>query len=155
LEQKLAKSEQKASELNDKLLRSLAEIENVRRRSREEVEKASNYAISNFVTDLVVVAENFFMACDNTPKEHMDSSQEVKNFVLGIEMTKNELMKILQKNKVKRIFPLDEQFDHNFHEAISRVESEKAENTIVQVIQAGYSIGDRLIRPALVVVSGA
>ncbi len=68
-------------------------------------------------------------------------------------MTKRELMKVLEKNQIKRIFPLGEQFDHNLHEAISHIESEKEAETILQVMQAGYTISDRLIRPALVVVS--
>lgn len=153
LQQKLLKSEEKASQLNDKLLRALAEIENVRRRSREDLEKANNYAISGFVSELVLVAENFFLACNNMPKEEMESSDKVKNFALGVDMTKKELMKILEKNKVKRIFPLNEQFNHDFHEAISQVESDEDEGVVVNVIQAGYSLGDRLLKPALVTVS--
>ncbi len=153
LEQKLIKEQEKSAMLNDKLLRTLAEIENVRRRAKEDVEKTSNYAISGFVSDLVVVAENFFMACENMPKKEMDSSAEVKNFVIGVDMTKKELMKILEKNKVMRVFPLGENFDHNLHEAISQVDSEEQEGKVVQVIQAGYKIGNRLIRPALVGVS--
>lgn len=153
LQEKLIAEQQKSSQLNDKLLRSLAEIENIRRRSKEDIEKANNYAISNFVSDLSVVAENFFLACDNMPKEEMESSQKVKNFAIGVDMTKKELIKIFEKNKVTRIFPLNQDFDHNLHEAVSQSESEGEENKVLQVIQAGYKIGDRIIRPALVVVS--
>ncbi len=153
LQQKLTQSEQKAAELNDKLLRSLAEIDNVRRRSREEIEKTSKYAVSGFVSDLVVVSENFFLACENLPKDTADKCPQTKSFVDAVEMTKKELVKIFDKNQVRRIFPLNEKFDHNFHEAVANVEAPQEEGDVIQVIQAGYAIGERLIRPALVVVS--
>ncbi|HLD76620.1 MAG TPA: nucleotide exchange factor GrpE [Rickettsiales bacterium] len=153
LQQKLQESEEKNIHTNEKLLRSLAELDNVRRRANEELEKASKYAITKFVGDLIVVAENFFLACDNLPQEKMDECPKTKNFVDAVMMTKRELLKILEKNQVKRAFPLDQQFDHHFHEAISHIESEKEEGIVLQVMQAGYIIGERLIRPALVVVS--
>lgn len=153
LQQKLQESEVKIRDLNNKLLRSLAESENVRRRSREEIEKTSNFAISGFASDLVVVAENFFLACDNMPKEDESTSNEVKSLILAVKMTKNELIKTLEKNKVKRVFSLNEQFDHNIHEAVSHVQSDKPEGEVIQVVQAGYLLGSRIIRPSLVVVS--
>lgn len=151
--EKIAELEQKNSELNDRLLRALAEVDNVRRRSREEIDKSSKFAISGFVGDLVLVVENFFLACDNLPKEEVEKNSATKNFADAVLMTKKELIKILEKNQVKRIFPLNEKFDHNFHEAVSHVESEVEEGSVIQVVQAGYSINDRLIRPALTVVS--
>jgi molecular chaperone GrpE len=150
---KIAELEQKNSEANDKLLRALAELENVRRRSREEIEKSAKFAISNFASDLVLVAENFFLASDNAPQQEIEKNQEIKNYANAVEMTKKELIKVLEKNQVKRIFPLNEKFDHNFHEALAQVESAAEEGTVVQVIQAGYSIANRLIRPALVGVA--
>ena len=152
-EAKIAELEQKNKELNDKLLRTFAELENTRRRSREDLEKSAKYAISNFASDLVVVAENFFMASENAPKEEIEKTPEIKNYADAITMTEKELMKILEKNQIKRIFPLNEKFDHNFHEAIAQVESESEVGIVVQVIQAGYSIAGRLIKPALVGVS--
>jgi molecular chaperone GrpE len=153
LEEKIAELEQKNSELNDKILRCLAELDNVRRRSREEIEKASKFAISNFVGDLVVVAENFFLASENAPKAEIEKNPAIKNYADAIAMTEKELLKVLEKNQVKRIFPLNQKFDHNFHEAIAQIESESEEGLVVKVIQAGYSIADRLIRPALVGVA--
>lgn len=153
LAQELQKERQKSAELNNKLLRALAEIENVRRRAKVDLEKSNSYAISSFVSELVVVAENFFLACDNLPKDAMEKDNEVKNFVMGVDMTKKELMKILEKNKVKRVYPMGEQFNHDLHEAVSKVESDEEEGVVVQVVQAGYVIGDRLIRPALVGVA--
>jgi len=153
LNQKIAELENKLSEANDKILRSLAELDNQRRRAREELEKAHKYAITNFVGDLVTVVENFFMASDNAPKQEIEASPTIKNYALAIDMTHKELLKILEKNGVKRIYPLNQDFDHNFHEAIANIESEAKEGSVIQVIQSGYAIGDRLIRPALVGVA--
>jgi molecular chaperone GrpE len=153
LEEKIAELEQKNSDLNDKLLRTLAELDNVRRRSKEEVEKTARFAISGFVGDLVVVAENFFLASENAPKDEIEKNPAIKNYADAIVMTEKELLKILEKNQVKRIFPLNQKFDHNLHEAIAQLDSEAEEGTVVQVIQAGYSISERLIRPALVGVA--
>ncbi len=153
LEQKIKELEEKLVESNDKLLRMAAELENTRRRSREEIEKINKYAISNFASELVLPIETFFLVCDNAPKEQIEKSPEVKHFADAVDMTRKELIKILEKNQVQRIFPLGEKFDHNFHEAISHIESEKDEGEVLQVVQAGYKISDRLIRPALVVVA--
>jgi molecular chaperone GrpE len=142
-------------DLNDKLLRSLADLDNSRKRAREEMEKTSKYAISNFASDLVLVVENFFLATDNAPIEEIEKSPAIKNFADAIVMTKKELVKILEKNSITRIYPLGEKFDHHFHEALAQVESEGEEGIVVQVIQAGYKIADRLIRPALVGISKA
>lgn len=155
LQVKVDNLEKEKTDLNNKNLRLLAEIDNLRRRSSEELEKSAKYAISNFASDLVSSVENFFLASANAPKEEISKNAEIKNYALAIEMTEKELMKVLNKHGIKRIFPLNEDFDHNFHEAISRIESDLEENKIAQVIQAGYSINERLIRPALVAVSKA
>jgi molecular chaperone GrpE len=155
LEEKVAELEAKNLDLNDKLLRTLAELENTRRRSKEELEKSARFAISNFVADLVVVAENFFLSSENAPKDEIQKVTSIKNYHDAIVMTEKELMKILEKNQVKRIYPLNEKFDHNLHEAIAQIESEAEEGVVIQVIQAGYSIAGRLIRPALVGVAKA
>jgi molecular chaperone GrpE len=154
---KISELENKITDLNDKLLRTLAEIDNVRRRSREDVEKASKYAVSGFASDLVVVVENFFLAADNAPLQEIEKCAATKNFFNAIEMTKKELVKVLEKNQIKRIYPLNEKFDHNFHEAIAHLDrtegSSAEEGDVIQVVQAGYSVSDRLIRPALVGVA--
>ena len=155
LKNKIIELEQKLSEQNDKFLRTLAELDNVRRRAREENDKTAKFAIANFAGDLVTVAENFFMASENAPKDEIEKNPAIKNYALAIEMTEKELLKVLEKNQVKRIYPLNQDFDHNFHEAIANIESEAKEGSVVQVIQAGYSIADRLIRPALVGVAKA
>jgi molecular chaperone GrpE len=155
LKNKIIELEQKISDQNDKFLRTLAELDNVRRRAREENDKTAKFAIANFAGDLVTVAENFFMASENAPKDEIEKNPAIKNYALAIEMTEKELLKVLEKNQVKRIYPINQDFDHNFHEAIANIESEAKEGSVVQVIQAGYSIADRLIRPALVGVAKA
>ena len=150
---KIKEIEQKNSDLNDQLLRTLAELDNTRRRSREELEKANKFAIANFVNELVIIVENFLMASENAPNDEIEKIPSIKNYAIAINLTKNELLKILEKNQVRRIYPLNENFDHNLHEAISSVESDGQEGIVLQVIQAGYEISNRLIRPALVVVS--
>ncbi len=151
---KIAELEEQNKNLNDKFLRLAAELDNTRRRSREEVEKASKYAVSNFAGDLVLVVENFYLASDNLPVEEIEKSAAIKHFVEAMVMTKKELTKTLEKHSIKRIYPLNEKFDHNFHEAISQVPAGEGEESgvVKQVIQAGYTIGERLIRPALVAV---
>jgi len=150
---KIKEIEQKNSDLNDQLLRTLAELDNTRRRSREELEKANKFAIANFVNELVIIVENFLMASENAPNDEIEKIPSIKNYAIAINLTKNELLKILEKNQVRRIYPLNENFDHNLHEAISSVESDGQEGIVLQVIQAGYEISNRLIRPALVAVS--
>jgi molecular chaperone GrpE len=150
---KIKEIEQKNSDLNDQLLRTLAELDNTRRRSREELEKANKFAIANFVNELVIIVENFLMASENAPNDEIEKIPSIKNYATAINLTKNELLKILEKNQVRRIYPLNENFDHNLHEAISSVESDGQEGVVLQVIQAGYEIANRLIRPALVAVS--
>jgi molecular chaperone GrpE len=152
---KIVDLEKAIIDLNDKLLRSLADLDNSRKRAREEMEKTSKYAIANFASDLVLVVENFFLATDNAPNEEIEKSPTIKNFADAIVMTKKELVKVLEKNSVTRIYPLGEKFDHHFHEALTQIESEGEEGIVVQVIQAGYKIADRLIRPALVGISKA
>ena len=155
LKNKIIELEQKISDQNDKFLRTLAELDNVRRRAREENDKTAKFAIANFAGDLVTVVENFFMASENAPKDEIEKNPAIKNYALAIEMTEKELLKVLEKNQVKRIYPINQDFDHNFHEAVANIESEAKEGSVVQVIQAGYSIADRLIRPALVGVAKA
>ncbi len=140
------------NEQNDKILRSLAEIENLRRRSAEDLEKTSKYAISKFASELVLVVENFYLAVDNMPVDEIEKSEKLKNFATGITMTQQEMIKIFERNGIKRINPINEAFDHNYHEAIAQVEGDGEAGIIKKVIQAGYSVHDRLIRPALVEV---
>jgi molecular chaperone GrpE len=143
-------------ELADKSLRIYAELQNYQRRSKEELEKSIKFASNNFIGDLIPTIENFFLACENASELTNSQIKEVKSFFDAIEMTKKELVKTLEKHMVHRIYPLQQSFDHNLHEAISQVPSnDHPEGTIINIIQAGYKIHERLIKPAMVVVTKA
>lgn len=154
---KIKELEDKILILNDKLLRAVAETENVRRRGVEETSKAHKYAISNFAKDLILTVDNLFLAADNLPKEVLEINKQFKDFADAVLMTKNELLKTLEKHQIKRINPVNERFDLNYHEAISSQQINEGEDiedgTITKVFQAGYVIADRVIRPALVSVA--
>ncbi|MBL6664778.1 MAG: nucleotide exchange factor GrpE [Rickettsiales bacterium] len=152
-DEKIKKLEEDLAKANDRALRALAELENNRKMAKIELEKTVKFAISKFVNDIIVVSENFFLAGNNAPKEDLEANDNLKNYFNAISMTESELMKALEKNGVKRINPLGEKFDHNLHEALSQIDSEEEQGTVVQVVQAGYSLNDRLLKPALVVVS--
>ena len=141
-------TEENAS-LKDKLLRSLAEVENTRRICEEEKSKPVKFAITNIAKDLIGIMDNFYLAFNNLNNNKSD----LESFSKGIELNFNEFKKVFEKNNIKRIFPLDEEFNPTFHEAISQVESDKTSGTVIEVLQAGYLLNDRVIKPALVVVA--
>jgi len=137
-------------ELKDKLLRTTAELQNVIKRNQEELDKAYKFAITNFAKDLVNTMENLYSALDNLPKEEVQNNEKFKNFADGVALTYNELKKTFEKHNIKRINPIGQKFDPNYHQAVVEIPSDAKEGTVVQVIQAGYTINDRLLRPALV-----
>lgn len=146
---------EKLEKLNDQLLRTLAENQNLRRRARKDVEDAHNYAIGKFVKDLLAVADNFERALELVG-EDVDGDSKFKPFVEGIELTHKELQNVFEKHSVEKHMPLGEQFDHNFHQALFDVPaSDKPSGTVVQVVQPGYSLNNRLLRPAMVGVAKA
>lgn len=139
--------------LKESLMRTLAELDNTRRRSVEENEKTAKYAIGKFAEDLIPVMENMYLAFDSVKDNNFDGNKEAKNFFEGVRLTHNELKKAFERSGVVRIFPMDDEFDPELHDAITQVESDKPEGMIVQVMQAGYKIKDRLLRPAMVGVA--
>lgn len=146
--------EARLGELKDQLLRSMAETENVRRRAARDVEEAGKYAVSNFARDMITVGENLFLALQNIPEEAREEEGVVKALADGVEMTFRELLGIFEKHGIHRIDPVGEKFDHNLHQAISQVEDPTKEpGTVMQVVQAGYTLQGRLLRPAMVVVT--
>lgn len=154
LESLKADYDAKLKEMKDQLLRAVAETENVRRRAARDVEETGKYAVSGFARDMITVAENMFLAIDNIPEEARKEEGLLKTLSDGVDMTLRELLNVFEKQGIQRINPLGEKFDHNKHQAVSQVEDpEKEPNTILHVMQAGYIIGDRLLRPAMVVVS--
>jgi molecular chaperone GrpE len=140
--------------LKDQSLRALAEVENIRRRAEREQADTSKYAVSKFAGDLVSVLENLMRATSSITEEQRESSPVFKNLAVGVEMTQQELLSIFEKYGIRRIDPLGQKFDHQLHQAVAQTASADAETgTVVQVLQAGYVIHDRLLRPAMVGVA--
>ncbi|MBO4957004.1 MAG: nucleotide exchange factor GrpE [Rickettsiales bacterium] len=144
---------QKLTEENEslkaKVLRSLAEVENTRRICEEEKSKTMKFAITNFSKDLINIMENFYLAFGNLEK----NTDDLESFIKGTELNFNEFKKIFEKNNIKRIYPVGEMFNPDFHDAISQIESDTETGTVIEVLQAGYTLNDRVIKPALVIVA--
>jgi len=141
-------------ELKDQLLRALAETENLRRRAARERDEAAKYAIANFARDVVGLADDLGRALDNVPDDLRGGGGPAGTLIEGIEMTRRNLQAALERHGITRIDPMSEKFDHNLHEAMFEVETGDIEpGTVVQVIQFGYRIHDRLLRPARVGVA--
>lgn len=149
--------EQKDAELatlKDQALRALAETENTRRRSERELADMSKYAVTGFARDLVGVLENLQRALDAIPAELKETQPAVANLAVGVDMTLKELLSVFARHGIKRIDPMGQKFDHNFHQAVAQVDAPDAvPGNVVQVMQAGYVIHDRLLRPAMVAVA--
>lgn len=152
--EELRELQQQVKELKDQCLRAYAETENLRKRSDRELVEARKFSISSVVQDLVNVIESLYQSTDHISEEDK-KNEKVKKIVEGIELTRKELMTVLSKYKVKRIQPeLGDVFDHNFHQALSQSPDDNyPKNTVIKVIRAGYLIEDRLVKPALVMVS--
>jgi molecular chaperone GrpE len=144
-----------SAENKDKLLRTLAEMENLRRRTDREVADARLYGISNFARDILAVADNMdraLAALDAELREKADAG--LKALLDGVELTERELLKVLEKHGVKKFEPLGEKFDPNLHQAMFELpDPSRPAGTVAQVIQPGYMIGERVLRPALVAVA--
>lgn len=151
----LAALKAEAAEFRDRMLRALADAENTRRRAEREKLEASQYAISKFARDILAVADNFQRAIEACPKEARDSaSPQVKAVIEGVEATERQLLATLERHGVKPIDTSDGRFDPNLHQAIAEVPGHgKPPGSIVNVVQVGYVIGDRLLRPAMVTVA--
>ena len=148
--------EEEIAELKDKLLRSLAENENLIRRARKDREDASKYAASNFARDMLGVADNLHRAMAAVPAELRKGDDATKAFLEGVDLTGRELLSALERHNIKKISPLGEKFDHDRHEALFEVPtSDAAPGTVVQVLEDGYIIHDRLLRAARVGIAKA
>ena len=147
--------EDQISELRDRLLRAMAELENTRKRAERDREEASKYAVTGFARSVLTVADNLRRAIESVPDEAREN-ETIKTLLDGIELTERELLKVFEQQGIKSIDPLGEKFDHNFHQAMFEVESTGQPNgTVVQVIEAGYVIAGRLLRPAMVGIAKA
>jgi molecular chaperone GrpE len=144
-----------AAEFKDRLLRTLAEMENLRKRTEREVADSRQYGVANFARDLLVVADNTRRALETlTPEMRAGAQAGVKAFIDGVELTERELLKALEKNGVRQFTPQGEKFDPNLHQAIFEVpDATVPAGSVAQVVQPGYMIGERVLRPALVGVS--
>jgi molecular chaperone GrpE len=142
-------------ELKDRMLRTLAEMENLRRRTEREVADARSYAVTNFARDVLTVADNVRRALDSVPAEQRASADgALKGLIDGIELTERDLAKTLERHGVKAVEPKGQKFDPNRHQAMFEVpDAEVPAGTVVQVVQSGYVIGERVLRPALVGVA--
>lgn len=143
------------AELKDRALRTMAEMENLRRRTEKEIKDARVYAISGFARDMLTVSDNLRRALDTLPDEdRKNADAAIASLIEGVEMTERDLLNQLEKNGVKKLTPEGQKFDPNFHQAMFEVpNTEVPNNTVVQVVQAGYVIGERVLRPAMVGVS--
>ena len=140
------------AEARDKMLRTLAEMENLRKRTAREVADARAYGITGFARDVLDIADNLQRALDAVPAETRESADPMlKALIEGVELTERSLLNALEKNNVKKFDPTGEKFDPNFQQAMYEVPDPSVPpGTVVQVIQAGYTIADRVLRPALV-----
>ena len=142
-------------ELKDRALRAAAEMENLRRRTAREIQDARSYAVTNFARDMLSVSDNLRRALETVSDEARASAgSTISALIEGVEMTERAMLTTLERHGVRRLEPSGERFDPNFHQAMFEVpNSELPANTVVQVVQPGYSIGDRVLRPAMVGVS--
>jgi molecular chaperone GrpE len=147
--------EAERTDLKDKLLRTLADMENLRRRTERELSDIRTYAVTNFARDMLTVADNIRRALENVPadvREHAEGA--LKGVIEGIELTERDLLKTLDRHGVKRLEPEGQKFDPHMHQAMFEVpNADVPAGTVVQVVQTGYAIGERVLRPALVGVA--
>ena len=154
LENEVSALREETARLRDQQLRALAEAENTRRRAEREKEDAGRYAIGRFAGDLLDVAENLNRALAAVPREQIEQDEAVKQLYVGVEMIDTQLQDVFRKHGLVRIDPMGEKFDPNFHQAMFQVQdSTAAPGTVVQVMQAGYVLNGRLLRPAMVGVA--
>ena len=154
LEEALAAARAEAAQLKDQLLRAMAETENTRRRAVRDRDDAQKYGITNFAREVLAVADNLRRALEAIPADTLQSDEALRTLFDGIAATERQLEAALGKQQIQRIWPEGERFDSNFHQAMFEVpDTGKPAGTVVQVLQAGYKIHDRLLRPALVGVA--
>jgi molecular chaperone GrpE len=147
--------EEELAEARDRVLRTLAEMENLRRRTQREIEEARKYAITGFARGLLEVADNLSRALSSVPADMRERDEFLKNLVIGVEMTERSLLNLFEKHEVRKVEPQKgERFDHKLHQAMFELPTaEFPAGTIAEVLQPGYVVADRLLRPAMVGVA--
>ncbi|MFL5192557.1 MAG: nucleotide exchange factor GrpE [Microvirga sp.] len=151
----IAVLEAEKADLKDKMLRLMADMENLRRRTEREVADARTYAVANFARDMLNVADNVRRAIESVPEEARSTAEgPFKALIEGIDLTERDLLKNLERHGVKKLDPQGQKFDPNVHQAMFEIPNADVPNgTVLQVVQSGYVIGERVLRPALVGVS--
>jgi molecular chaperone GrpE len=148
--------EAELADTRDRMLRALADVENLRRRSARELDEARKYAIAGFARELLEVDDNLSRALASIPRRAADEIGFVKTLAEGVGITQKALAACFERHQIAKVTPeIGERFDHNRHQAMFEVESDQPPGTIAQVLQPGYVIADRLLRPALVGVAKA
>jgi len=152
----VSQKDEEIKKLEDQLLRTLAEMQNLRQRTEKDVSEARKYGVTNFARDMIAVYENLTRAEESISQEDLEKNDLLKNVMEGVKLTQSELLKSFENQQIKSISPMGEKFNHNFHQAVVRIPDNNSEpNTVIQVMQSGYTIQDRLLRPAMVGVSVA
>jgi molecular chaperone GrpE len=153
-EGRIAELESQVADLTDRLLRAHAELDNIRKRAERDKAETAKYAISRFARDIVGVSDNFQRAIAAVPPGAASQDQALKSLIEGVSMSEREFLKVLERHGVKRIDPTGEIFNPHLHQAVmEQPNPELPSGTVLQVLQAGYSIEDRMLRPAMVVVA--
>ena len=145
--------EEKVLVLKDQLMRSLADGENLRKRTLKDIENSKKYSHISFVKDLVTSVDNFQRALKAVPEDKSSLPEPIKNLIVGLEIVEKEILATLEKHNVKLIDPMGEKFDYNFHQAMFEVPTNEEPGKVVEVSQKGYVLHDRLVRPAMVGIS--
>ncbi|SFO37799.1 molecular chaperone GrpE [Cohaesibacter marisflavi] len=154
-ELRIQEMEKEASEMKDQLLRTVAEMENLRRRTEKEIRDAKQFSVTSFARDMLAVADNLRRGLEAIPEEERANADgALKALLEGTEMTEREMLKTLEKHGVKKLNPEGEKFDPNYHQAMFEVPNpDVPNNSVIQVVQSGYVIGTRVLRPAMVGVA--
>ena len=143
------------ADMKDRLLRLAADMENLRRRTQREVGDAKTYAVAGFARDMLAVSDNLRRAIEAVTEEQREGADDtLKNLLEGVELTEKSMLSTMERHGVRKLEPEGEKFDPNFHQAMFEVPNpDVASGTVVQVVQAGFSIGERVLRPAMVGVA--
>ncbi|MDC3176278.1 nucleotide exchange factor GrpE [Alphaproteobacteria bacterium] len=143
----------KNKELEEKILRLLAESENLRKRHEREIQDSQSYAIKNFASSLLSIADNFQRALQSVPEKETHNTL-VNNLIIGIKAVEKEFFEVFEKNGIKKFSSINQKFDPEIHQAVSKINHDKIQKGFVcDELQLGFKISDRLLRPAMVVVS--
>lgn len=152
----LAEAEAEVASLKDRLLRAVAETENLRRRAEREKAEATLYAATGFARDMLSVADNLGRALASIDPKARENDPALKSLIDGVEVTQRELHNVFERHGIQRFDPKGEKFDPNFHQAMFELPTgDTAPGTVMETIQAGYRIGERVLRPAMVGVAKA